>query len=90
MLVIRQSPSVKNGKSLIGWDEFVSYNRQEAILWHKVWKDSGKANTGFIKDMRNNSRYAYHYELKYVRNNNKVIQSVKLFFLFLFLFVQYK
>ena len=65
-------------KSVIGWNEFVSHNRQDAIFWHKLWKDSGKPSTGFLKDMRNNSRYAYHYALKYVRNNKEVIQSEKL------------
>ena len=57
----------RDRKSVTGWNEFVSDYRKDAIFWHKVWKDSGKPNTGFLKDMRNSTRYAYHYALKYVK-----------------------
>ena len=40
-----------------------------------MWIDSGKPNTGFLKDIRNSSRYVYHYALKFVRNNTELILS---------------
>ena len=41
-------------------------------------EESGKKpNTGFLKDMTNSSRYAYHYAPKYIKNNKEVIQSGK-------------
>ena len=61
-----------------GWSEFVAERRQNAILWHCIWKQSGSPNRGTIASNRIRSRAEYHYAIRHAKKQTDTMQANKL------------
>lgn len=52
-----------------GWTEFVAPARDKAIMWHKIWVESGRPRSGVVADIMRKTRATYHYTIRRVRRN---------------------
>ena len=52
-----------------GWTEYVAPVRDKAIMWHKIWAESGKPRNGMIADIMRKTRAAYHYAIRRIRRD---------------------
>jgi len=52
-----------------GWTEFVAPARDKAIMWHKIWVESGRPRAGVIADIMRKTRATYHYTIRKVRRD---------------------
>jgi exonuclease III len=50
-----------------GWTVYVAPHRDKAIMWHKVWAESGRPRNGTVADIMHKTRAAYHYAIRRVR-----------------------
>ena len=70
---------IKNPENkLIGWNKLVRPYKDSAILWHKIWKDSGSPSSGIIFDIRKNTRSKYHREIKDVKSKQDKLKKDKI------------
>ena len=61
-----------------GWAEQVKPERERSLLWHWIWLDSGKPNTGFIYQIMKRTRHQYHYAIRCCKKNKLNIQKQRL------------
>jgi len=61
-----------------GWNEFVRPFREQAMLWHSIWKSNGSPHTGVIADIRRQSRARYHQALRRVRKHEESLRSLRM------------
>ena len=47
-------------------------------MWHNIWKENGKPQSGYLKLIRNKNSTEYHYCLRYVKKNSDSILTEKL------------
>lgn len=60
-------------KTIPGWNEHVSTAREKSILWHNIWLECGKPRDGLVANIMRRTRAAYHYAVRYVKQNNSDI-----------------
>jgi len=60
-----------------GWEEHVAPARHESIFWHNMWVECGRPRSGVVADCMRRTRSAYHYAIRYIRRNEKVITREK-------------
>jgi len=52
-----------------GWTEHVAPVRDKAIMWHKIWAESGRPRNGVVADIMRKTRAAYHYAIRRIRRD---------------------
>ena len=52
--------------------------KDRSLLWHWIWCESGKPNSGFIYDIMKHTRHQYHYVVRCCKKNKLKIQKEKL------------
>ena len=73
----------KKSKLLAGWCSYVKTYHDRSIFWHKIWKDCGRPEEGYVADIRRCTRSDYHGAVKDLKSNqdriinNKVAKSLK-------------
>ena len=68
-------PHKKNcAKRISGWNQIVSPLKEQALFWHKLWKDNNCPHTGLLADIRRRTRANYHNVLKKVQRNQAQIK----------------
>ena len=65
-------------KTIPGWNDFVDKHRNTALFWHSIWKANNSPRSGIIADIRNKTRYKYHYALRSIKRNKSRISSEKM------------
>lgn len=70
--------SAKGKRCLPGWNDIVKPERERALFWHHIWRDSGSPRTGLLADIRRKTRAAYHYAIKRARKQENVTMKTKL------------
>ena len=63
----RTSRSGTRGR-IPGWTEYVAPVRDKAIMWHKIWAESGRPRNGVLADIMRKTRAAYHYTIRRIRH----------------------
>jgi hypothetical protein len=59
-----------------GWNEHVQPLRDKALLWHKIWVDSGRPHDGWVAQIRRFTRAKYHRAIRHtVRINNDITKE---------------
>ena len=48
------------------------------MLWHDIWLQCGRPRNGFVSDIRRSSRAKYHYELKLLQRNDKLLRKKRM------------
>ena len=61
-----------------GWTDECALLRQKAIMWHNLWRDSGRPRHGSVADIRRLSRARYHRAVRAVMHNEAMIRSQKM------------
>ena len=74
----KPSGSKKGNIPIKGWNEHVKPHRERALLWHRVWKDSGSPREGYIAQIMRKTRAQYHAAVKWVKRNQTAIRNEKL------------
>ena len=70
--------SDKSKKVIPGWSDYVEGYRKDAVFWHFIWKCNNSPRSGYLADIRNNTRSKYHYALRYVKRNKEMCSANKL------------
>ena len=65
--------SVIGRRAVPGWKDHVEPARAKSILWHKIWCESGRPRSGVVADIMRRTRAAYHYAIRYVKQNERSI-----------------
>jgi len=60
-------------KVLHGWNEHVLPAREKSILWHNIWLECSQTRDGAVADNMRRTRAAYHYPVRYIKQNNSDI-----------------
>ena len=55
---------------MIGWSDQLAHKKDRSLLWHWIWCESGKPNSGFIYDIMKRTRHQYHYAIRCCTKNN--------------------
>jgi hypothetical protein len=61
-----------------GWTDECALLRQKAIMWHNVWRDSGRPRHGQLADIRRLSRARYHRAVRKLKQNEGLLRSQKM------------
>ena len=64
-----QSSAVYHNNVMPGWNEYVAPLRDKSVLWHNIWVDCGRPHDGIVASIMRRTRAAYHYAVRYVKNN---------------------
>ena len=76
----RKKPGGTSGHAQVpGWNDEVEPAKQDALLWHFIWKEAGRPNRGTLHDIMSRTRNIYHYAVRKVKRRAKHIKAVKLF-----------
>jgi hypothetical protein len=65
-------------KRMPGWTDECAVLRQKAIMWHNVWRDSGRPRHGQLADIRRLTRAQYHRAVRQVKRNQAMLRSQKM------------
>ena len=65
----------RRAKTLPGWNEFVKPYQEKAILWHAIWKSSGRPREGTIASIRRRTRAKYRYAIRYIKKNEDACRA---------------
>jgi len=72
-------PKIKPARlHLPRWSEEVSPFKQKALLWHRIWCDSGRPQSGFIFDIRRKTRNDYHKAVKKLKMKESDLRKSRL------------
>ena len=77
-LSIPQKGISSKWKNVPGWKEYVEPYRKRSLMWHNIWKENGRPQSGYLQFIRNKTRTEYHYCLRYVKKNSDSILTEKL------------
>ena len=53
----------------------VAPEKDRSLLWHWIWCESGRPNSGFIYDIMKRTRHQYHYAVRCCKKNKLKIQK---------------
>ena len=65
-------------KSIPGWNDNVEGFRQEALYWHRCWKDAGCPREGNVAEIMRITRARYHKAVKDVKRDKDNIRIEKM------------
>ena len=65
-------------KAIAGWNEHVKKAREQSLLWHFIWQQSGRPHHGHIYEIMKTTRHRYHYSVRWCKKNKQQIQGYKL------------
>ena len=67
-----------NKHEIPGWKEHVEPYKQKALLWHSIWKDSGRPRVGSVANIMCQTRAQYHYAIRRVKKEANLLKNEKL------------
>jgi len=47
-------------------------SREKSVLWHRIWVECGRPNTGPVVDVMRRTRALYHYAVRRVKRDEQV------------------
>ncbi|ELT92744.1 hypothetical protein CAPTEDRAFT_207836 [Capitella teleta] len=59
-------------KGLAGWSTLVNPLKEDAIFWNKIWINCGRANSGWVYNIRRKTRAKYRQAVRFVLNQDKL------------------
>ena len=65
-------------KSLSGWNDNVSNYKSDALQWHHIWLNCGCPESGYVFNMRKDTRKTYHKNVKFIHRNQSRLQGEKI------------
>ena len=68
----------KDVKIIPGWNEHVKEHAERASMWHNIWVNSGRPTHGYLANIRRKTRLKYHYTLRRVVKDNKIMRNEKM------------
>lgn len=72
-------PMVRSGGNDVpGWYAQVAPEREQSLLWHWIWLESGKPQRGIVYDIMKKTRHRYHYAVRCCKRQKFEIQKQKL------------
>ena len=69
---------IVTGNAITGWNDHVKQAREQSLLWHFIWQQSGRPNHGHIYHIMRTTRHRYHYSVRWFKKNKQQIQRTKL------------
>ncbi len=63
---------------LVNWNDHVEHGKQNALGWHRYWKQNGCPHHGHISEMRRITRARYHRVIRHVEKNANVMKMQKM------------
>ena len=78
LLSIPQKGISSKRKTVPGWKDYVEPYRKRSLMWHDIWKENGRPQSGFLQFIRNKTRTEYQYCFRYVEKNSDSILTEKL------------
>ncbi|ELU06073.1 hypothetical protein CAPTEDRAFT_202859 [Capitella teleta] len=61
-----------------GWKRHAEPQKKYAILWNRIWKESGSPNTGIIHSIRKTTRAEYRRASRWVVRNEEKLKADKM------------
>ena len=77
-LTLPYSNDQSRATPIAGWSIYVAESREKAMLWHRIWQESGSPTQGVIHDIRKCTRTAYHYAIRHAKRQADICQSNRL------------
>ena len=74
----KTNPNCNKNDIVVGWNEYVSDHRKNALFWHQYWLDQGRPSQGQIALIRRRTRAKYHYAVRWVNKEKNRIRSNKM------------
>ncbi|ELU11340.1 hypothetical protein CAPTEDRAFT_210625 [Capitella teleta] len=65
-------------KGLAGWLTLVNPLKEDAIFWNKIWMDCGRANSGWVYNIRRKTRAKYRQAVRFVLNNQDKLSAERM------------
>lgn len=65
----------KGKKKMYNWDNEVKAKREKAIFWHKLWVSNNRPTSGWVFEIRKNTRREYHIAVKNIMKTIKDRQA---------------
>ncbi|ELT95278.1 hypothetical protein CAPTEDRAFT_213990 [Capitella teleta] len=65
-------------KGLAGWSTLVNPLKEDAIFWNKIWMDCGRANSGWVYNIRRKTRAKYRQAVRFVLNNQDKLSAERM------------
>ena len=62
-------------RSIAEWEEQVSFSKDKALFWHKLWKQNGCPHQGILADKRQKTRSQCHYAARQSKINSDIMKS---------------
>ena len=56
--------AVGKPKGVPGWNNETECLKQQALFWHKIWKENRSPPSGILYDIRNTTRAKYHHAVR--------------------------
>ena len=66
---------LKNSTHLPGWNEFVSPEKEKALIWRSIWINNDSSRQGYVADTMRRKSAKYHYAIRRIRNNSQLIKK---------------
>ncbi len=64
--------------SIAGWKEYVKPEKERSLFWHWIWLECGRPNHGHVYNIMKQTRYRYHYAVRYAKKNEFNLKKEKL------------
>ena len=69
---------INSKPGMAGWNYYVKPFKDKSIFWSEMWKQAGCPQTGYISDIRKNTRAKYHSAIKYIKRNKDIFVKNKI------------
>ena len=67
---VKSSNNNPHKPKLPGWNTYVKQKKESAILWHRIWKESGCPTDGHLFHIRRFTRKQYHDAILFIKRNS--------------------
>ena len=57
--------------TIAGWNDHVKQERDQSLLWHFKWQQSGRPNHGHIYQIMKTTLHRYHYSIRWCKNKQQ-------------------
>jgi len=57
-----------------GWSEHIN----SILLWHWIWLECGKPNTGYVYSIMKKTRHKYHYAVRNLKKQELHVKKLRL------------
>ena len=71
-------PERRTRRIIPGWNDEVRGVREQALLWHDIWKCNGCPRDGLLADLRRRTRAQYHRAIRQVRKRDEALRRERM------------